>query len=310
MKKRMITVLAAAILFAIALHGCVYAAETENTAKKTAEETQAQAPKDGFRVKNGKTYYYLNGKKVKKKWIEEDGKTYYFDKKGKMVRGKVKTKKTMYYFDDNGVFLRKIKIKKKMIALTYDDGPSAYTPMIVKELKKVGGRATFFVVGNRVNSYKKQMKEAFKAGCEIGNHSWNHANLNTLSAAGIRSQISKTNTAVKKVTGVKPAVMRPPYGANNSRVKSTVGMPLITWNVDTLDWKTRSTSATVSHVKNHHGDGSIILMHDIHRPTAMAAKTIIPWLAKKGYQLVTVSELADCRGGLKKGVTYSSFRKK
>ncbi|MBR3165269.1 MAG: polysaccharide deacetylase family protein [Lachnospiraceae bacterium] len=310
MKKRMITVLAAAILFAMAVPGCVFAAETANAEKKTAEETQVQTPKDGFRVKNGKTYYYLNGKKVKKKWIEKDGKTYYFDKKGRMVRGKVKTKKTMYYFDDNGVFLHKIKIKKKMIALTYDDGPSAYTPMIVKELKKVGGRATFFVVGNRVNSYKKQMKEAFKAGCEIGNHSWNHANLNTLSASGIRSQMSKTNTAVKKVTGVKPAVMRPPYGANNSRVKGTVGMPLITWNVDTLDWKTRSTSATVSHVKNHHGDGSIILMHDIHRPTAMAAKTIIPWLAKKGYQLVTVSELADCRGGLKKGVTYSSFRKK
>ena len=171
MKKRMITVLAAAILFAMAVPGCVFAAETANAEKKTAEETQVQTPKDGFRVKNGKTYYYLNGKKVKKKWIEKDGKTYYFDKKGRMVRGKVKTKKTMYYFDDNGVFLHKIKIKKKMIALTYDDGPSAYTPMIVKELKKVGGRATFFVVGNRVNSYKKQMKEAFKAGCEIGNHS-------------------------------------------------------------------------------------------------------------------------------------------
>lgn len=309
MKKYSWTILTVALLCMLSVPGKIYASDTVS-AGAVAEETQAQTVQDGFRVKKGKTYYYRNGKKVKKKWITESGKKYYFDKKGRMVTGKVKTKKTMYYFDENGVFLRKISLKKKMIALTYDDGPSAYTPIIVKELKKVGGRATFFVVGNRVNSYKKQMKAAFRAGCEIGNHSWDHANLSKLSAAGIKSQISRTNAAVKKVTGVKPAVMRPPYGANNSRVKSTVGMPLITWNVDTLDWKTRSTSATVSHVKNHCGDGSIILMHDIHRPTAMAAKTIIPWLAKKGYQLVTVSELADCRGGMKNGVTYSSFKKK
>ena len=310
MKKGIAAFLMIVLLAAVVVPGHAYAAEKGKDGEDLQEETKAEEEEDGFRVRNGRTFYYIDGKPVRAKWIEEDGNRYYFNKKGRMVTGKYRTSKSIYYFDENGVYLHRISLKRKMIAITYDDGPSAYTPVIVNELKKVGGRATFFVVGNRVNSYKKQMKEAFDAGCEIGNHSWDHANLNKLGTAGIRSQISRTNAAIKKVTGTNPVVMRPPYGANSSRVKSTVGMPLITWNVDTLDWKTRSTSATVSHVKNHHGDGSIILMHDIHRPTAMAAKTIIPWLAGKGYQLVTVSELADCRGGMKKGVTYSSFRKK
>lgn len=94
----------------------------------------------------------------------------------------------------------------------------------------------------------------------------------------------------------------------NSTVKSTVGMPIILWSVDTLDWKTRNASSTINAVLNKAQDGDIILMHDLYSATATASQTIIPSLVNRGYQLVTVEEMELLRGGLENGVTYSSFR--
>ena len=287
-------------------------AESETAAQKATGAAKKEI-RTGFQVINGKTYYYSKkGKRVKSKWITvgkgKKKKQYYFNKKGVMLTGKVKTKKVMYYFREDGVLDHTIDRTKKMIALTYDDGPSLYTPIIVKALKKAGGRATFFVVGERVSTYKKQLKQAFDTGCEIGNHSWDHSYLTSLSSASLLRQIERTNEAVEKVTGKTPVILRPPYGSVNSTVRSYAGMPLILWNEDTLDWKTRNTYSTISEVKRCASDGDIILMHDIHKPTANAAAEIIQWLTSEGYQLVTVSELADCRGKMKDGEKYYQFR--
>lgn len=84
-------------------------------------------------------------------------------------------------------------------------------------------------------------------------------------------------------------------------------MPMIMWSIDTLDWKTLSAPATQAAVLNNVQDGDVVLMHDLHGPTAEASKTIIPELVQRGYQLVTVSELADCRGAMKKGGVYYSW---
>ena len=265
---------------------------------------------DVYRKQSGGKGYTLIGQTKKLKYTDKKvtaGKTYSYQVQavsqagGQSVKGsKSKAAK---------ILICAINPKKKMIALTFDDGPGPYTKAIVKCLKKYGMHATFFVVGNRVDSYKSALKAAAQAGCEIGNHSWNHANLATLSASDIRSQISKTNKAVKAVTGKKPVLVRPPYGSVSSRVKKNVKMPMINWSVDTLDWKTRSKKATVSSVMKNAKDGQIVLMHDIHSPTKSAALSIIPKLVKKGYQLVTVSELARYKGkSLKKGKVYNSIR--
>jgi len=195
-----------------------------------------------------------------------------------------------------------------MVALTYDDGPSQYTSSILDTLEKYGGKATFFVVGERVSTYSSIVKRAYNMGCQIGNHTYNHTILTSVSLAVIQSQISATNTAVKNVTGVAPTVMRPPGGSYNSTVKSTVGMPIILWSIDTLDWKTRNSASTVSAVLNNVKDGDIVLMHDLYSATATASLTIIPGLISKGYQLVTVEEMALLRGGMSNGVVYSAFR--
>lgn len=256
------------------------------------------------------TYYFADNGKRKAGWRTINGKKYYFaPKNGKMVTGKKTISHYLCYFSEKGVLLRKIDKNKKMVALTYDDGPSIYTPRVLKTLKENNAVATFFVVGNRVPTYSDTVKKAHDMGCEIGNHTYEHKNLTRVSEAEVKRQITKTNRNVKKVTGQAPVIVRPTGGATNANVKQWVGMPSIIWSIDTLDWKTRNAGSTKKAVLDHVKDGDIVLMHDLYSATASASETIIPELVKRGYQLVTVSELAECRGGMKETGAYYSFRK-
>ena len=256
------------------------------------------------------TYYFAVNGKRKTGWRTINGKKYYFSpKNGKMVTGKKTISHYLCYFNEKGVLTRKIDKNKKMVALTYDDGPSIYTPRILKTLKENNSVATFFVVGNRVPMYSDTVKKAYDMGCEIGNHTYEHKSLPNLSETEVKRQISKTNKEVKKAIGEKPVIMRPTGGATNTNIKKWVGMPSIIWSVDTLDWKTRNADSTRRAVLNRVKDGDIVLMHDLYSATATASETIIPELVRRGYQLVTVSELAECRGGMKETGAYYSFRK-
>ncbi|MCH5186761.1 MAG: polysaccharide deacetylase family protein [Oscillospiraceae bacterium] len=194
---------------------------------------------------------------------------------------------------------------RPMVALTFDDGPGPYTEKILNCLVENNAKATFFVVGNRLKTYSGQLKREAELGMEIGCHSWSHANLTTLGASAISSQIKDTNNLVKELTGVYPATLRPPYGSHNAAVRSAAGAPIILWSIDTLDWKTKNADSTYNSVMNNVKDGDIILMHDIHSATADAALRIIPALIERGYQLVTVSELGEYKaGGLGAGQVY------
>lgn len=200
---------------------------------------------------------------------------------------------------------------KPMIALTFDDGPSIYTKEILKVLKKYHAHATFFIVGERVTStYVSTIKKAVKIGCEIGNHSYNHANLGTSSKSVIKSQLNKTDKRIKSVIGSKTTLVRPPYGSVGSNLRSIVEKPMILWSIDTLDWKTRNATSTIKTIMGSIEDGDIVLMHDLYSESKEAAVKVIPKLIKKGYQLVTVSELIKYKGiEVEDGTAYSSFKK-
>lgn len=201
----------------------------------------------------------------------------------------------------------RLDLSRPMVAITYDDGPAKYTDSILDCLEKYGARATFFVQGNSVSKYASTVKRAAAIGCEIGNHTKTHANLSKLSASEISAQLSDTNNAVYSASGVYPKLFRPPYGAYNKTVLDAAKMPAVMWSVDTLDWKTRDAKKTLESVQKSVRDGSIILMHDIHAPTAEAAESVIKYLLKQGYQLVTVSELLDSRkGGAELGKAYGN----
>ena len=201
---------------------------------------------------------------------------------------------------------------RPMIALTFDDGPAAPDNRILAALEAVGGRATFFMVGQNVKGHPDIIRRMVADGCELGNHSWSHPQLNKLSAGEVRSQINRTNDAIAAVAGHGATVMRCPYGATGGSVKSVLGdmgYASILWSIDTLDWKTRNASSTVRSVLDHVKDGDIILMHSLYNQTAAAVETMVPELVRRGYQLVTVSELAAARGGMKAGTNIGSFRK-
>lgn len=198
---------------------------------------------------------------------------------------------------------------KPMIALTFDDGPGVGTERILDVLEKYNARATFFMLGDNAKRYPFTVKRIVQSRSEIGNHSLNHPQLTKLSATGIRQQMNTTSNIIAQASGgARPTVMRPPGGAVNSTVQNNVGLPIILWSVDTLDWKTRDTQKTINVVLSQARDGDIVLMHDIHKPTVEAAVRLIPELTKRGYQLVTVSELAKAKGiKLVNGGKYSQF---
>lgn len=204
---------------------------------------------------------------------------------------------------------RLVDPNRPMVALTFDDGP--YAPVgnrIMDCLELYQGRATFFVVGNRIPSYRDEILRMKTNGHEVANHTQEHRYLTGLTAAQVQAQMEACNQAIAAVTGEAPALVRLPGGLYNNTVLSGIHQPVIMWSIDTKDWKTRNAANTVQVILSQVQDGDIILMHELYGATADAVEAVVPALAEQGYQLVTVSELAACRGGLAPGVIYSAFR--
>lgn len=187
-------------------------------------------------------------------------------------------------------------VDKPMIALTFDDGPNPTTSTrILDALESVGGRATFFVIGERVSQGSDVIIRGDKMGCEYGNHTWSHVNLAKSSEQEIADQINKTDDALYSIIGKESPFIRAPYAATNDTVFSIADKPFVGWTVDTMDWKTRDASSIKAELLNNTDDGDIILMHDIYGETASAIEEVIHQLSAEGYQLVTVGELLEAR---------------
>ena len=208
--------------------------------------------------------------------------------------------------------VREIDPEKPMVALTFDDGPCAKnTGSILDTLAANDAVATFFVLGNRVSDNETLLARMMKEGSEIGNHSFNHKQLTTLSSDELQQQIKKTQAAINKATGHEPVIMRPTYGSYNEELRESAGMAMILWSVDTRDWETRDAAYVSKKVLESVQDGDIVLMHDIYVSTADAVKIIVPELKGRGYQLVTVSELHEAKGvALEAGKVYRREAKK
>lgn len=192
--------------------------------------------------------------------------------------------------------------EKPMVALTFDDGPyDRVTNRIVKVLAKHDSRATFFVVGNRVERYADTMKNAYNKGNQIATHTFDHGDLSKMKKKQIRRELKRAFRVMKKINGENPTMLRPPYGNVNDKMRQTVRIPMIYWNVDTEDWASRNKDKILSRCKSIK-DGDIVLMHDLYPSTAAAVEKLVPKLRKKGFQLVTVEELfyykgIDAKGG-------------
>lgn len=290
----------------------------KNLQDKWRRKVKVKTVDGTFQVKNKygtwekEKFKKWDGSYVVSDFIESEGETYYFDAEGKMVTGEMRVGRTVYVFREDGVLESKedrIDPAKPMIALTFDDGPGKYTDTLLTELEKYNAKATFFMQGKNAAIYQDEIKKMKELGCELGNHSQTHTSLVKLNDAGVRWEIDSTDAAIAAAAGEGASVLRPPYGDMNVHVRNIAGKPFVMWSLDTLDWKRKNAAEITEYVLNNVADGDIVLMHDIHDFSVEATIALIPQLIEKGYQLVTVSEMANARGNeMVNGEKYFSFK--
>lgn len=261
---------------------------------------------------NGRYYLAADGKAMTG-WQEIEGSKYYFTLDTGMVIGEMEIEGSVYIFGDDGILLGKknttnVDPNRPMIALTFDDGPGRRTGELLDVLERYGARATFFMLGSNLEGQEAVVQRMKNIGCELGNHSYNHAYLKGMDVSGIEYQIRTTDDLLRQICGEGSSLVRPPYGAWDSTVSGCAGVPMILWDIDTLDWQTRDVKTTIDSVMSEAGDGRIVLMHDIYDQSVDAAIQLIPQLIEKGYQLVTVSEMAQAKGvWMENGAVYTDF---
>ena len=142
------------------------------------------------------------------------------------------------------------------------------------------------------------VRRAEKLGCEIGSHSYRHANLGKMDPEALEADLVAADAAFKEVLGAVPTLLRPPYGATSKALKEDSGRSIVTWSVDPQDWKSRDAEQVVAHIQGAGDlDGQVILLHSPYESSVEATRTLVPWLREQGYQLVTVSELITLRFG-------------
>ena len=187
---------------------------------------------------------------------------------------------------------RKDNEDRPRAALTFDDGPHAtYTPLLLDGLHKRGIHATFFLMGKNIEGKEDIVKQMQKDGHLIGNHTYDHVQLDKLPGDQACQQILKTNNEIYEITGEYPLYLRPPYGAWPKNLELCVTMLPVFWDVDTLDWKSKNVQSVEEIVKREVKDGSIILMHDSFPTSVEAALEIADMLTEAGYDLVTADQL-------------------
>lgn len=188
------------------------------------------------------------------------------------------------------------KKNRKVVALTFDDGPNpTTTTQALDTLSKYGIKATFFVLGKNVAGNEEILKRMKSDGHVIGNHSWSHPVLSKLSLDEAKKQITDTEAALTKVLGSSSKLMRPPYGAITDDIRNSLDLSFIMWNVDSLDWKSKNEASILTEIQREVKNGSIILMHDIHAETVNALPKVIDYLKGQGYDFVTVPEMLNSR---------------
>ncbi|MCI8890430.1 MAG: polysaccharide deacetylase family protein [Eubacterium sp.] len=182
--------------------------------------------------------------------------------------------------------------EKKKIALTFDDGPdSEYTPMLLDGLAERNVKATFFVIGKQAEAQPEVMERLVKEGHLIGNHTYNHVDIQHMTASAAKEEILKANEIIAKYTGEEPCFLRPPFGSGSSRLEKEIEMIPVLWTIDTMDWSCQNESRICSTVYREIKENSIILMHDEYPTTVRAALSIIDKLQKDGYEFVTVDKI-------------------
>ena len=181
--------------------------------------------------------------------------------------------------------------EKPKIAITFDDGPSAYTEELLDGLKERGVKATFFVIGKSAVSYPDIVKRESNEGHLVGNHTYNHVEITKIGDEKAREEIEKTNTVLEEMLGKEIEYVRPPFGAWQKKLEQEMNVLPVMWSIDPLDWTTENVDEIVNKVVTEAKENDIILLHDCYQSSVQAALRIIDILQKEGFEFVTADEL-------------------
>lgn len=208
--------------------------------------------------------------------------------------------KNRQYYEKRGEIVWEVPMKAKRIALTFDGGPyPKSTEPILDLLKQYNAKATFFVVGNRAEKFPDTVRREAEEGHEVANHTFTHFYVNSGNSVRMKGEIQSTGEVLEKLTGKRPLLFRPPGGVYTDQLVQTAkneGYTIVlwSWHQDTNDWRSPGVRHIVNKVLNNARNGDIILLHD-YVPTSLqtleAMKIILPELTKRGFEMVTVSEL-------------------
>jgi peptidoglycan/xylan/chitin deacetylase (PgdA/CDA1 family) len=194
----------------------------------------------------------------------------------------------------------------RVVALSFDDGPSGSTPEVLEILDEYAARATFFVIGEWVERLPDIVRDAAGRGHEIANHTWSHADGDRIRELDtLRDEVARTSAAIGATTGTPPRLLRPPYGSDPgryARVAAECGLyATVLWSVQTFDWQDPDEpTSIVEQVAAEAEPGAIVLFHDGHRlknaerprrATVTALPEALEWLRSNEYGMTTVSEL-------------------
>lgn len=196
---------------------------------------------------------------------------------------------------DRQVPIYYVDTPEKKVAISFDAcWGCEYTPDLLKVLKDHNIKTTFFLTGFWLEKHPDMVEKIDQNGHEIGNHTFTHPHLGTLSEEGIRKEIEKTHQLIKEISGQEPNLFRPPFGDYNNKVVKAIkdsGYKPIQWSIDSLDWKNIGKDSIVKRVTDRVHNGAIILFHNNGKYTAEALPEIIEQLQNKGYEIVPISEL-------------------
>ncbi len=203
-----------------------------------------------------------------------------------------------------------VNTNKKVIALTFDDGPVVgTTEKIINILKDNKSTATFYMLGLSMENNEEIIKKVSDYGNEIGLHGYSHRNFTRMGLHEVQEEINKANDILYRATGKYATQIRPPYGSINSNITSNLNYSYIIWNVDTDDWRFKNPDQLVNHVLENVEDGDIVLFHDIYETSALAIEKLLPELYLRGYEVVDVSTLAKIKNQeISNNQIYGSFK--
>ena len=202
--------------------------------------------------------------------------------------------------------------EEKLVAITFDDGPSGhYTAELLEGLEERGVKATFFLCGYRVDQFPTLTRQIAQAGHEIGTHSDAHRYFSEMSPTELCKDLTRSVEKLRRATGREPTLLRPPGGIyDRQALKQTTcaDLPIILWSVDPDDWCCNCSDTVAKRVLDKVEDGDIILLHDMSDSSVEAALEIIDSLREQGFTFLTVSQLAQRKGAvLEGGKVYGCF---